>query len=69
MKKLIFAFVLFMTATVALNAQIKKTKNDAFQRGEKLTYGCYYDALLTGEVRAGIATFEIKKENKKDEDK
>jgi hypothetical protein len=69
MKKSIIAVVLFMSTTVALNAQIKKTKNDAFQRGEKLTYGCYYDALLTGEVRAGVATFEIKKENKKINDR
>lgn len=69
MKKLIIAVSLFMLTSTALEAQIKKTKNDAYQRGEKLTYGCYYDAMLTGEIRAGVATFEIKKENKKINDK
>lgn len=55
-----------MIALASLNgfAQLRVVKNDAFQRGEFLTYKAYYDALLTGEVVAGSCTFEIKDENK-----
>ena len=45
-------------------AQLRTITNDAFQRGEILKYRAYYDALLTGEVNAGVVTFEIKNEAK-----
>jgi len=58
----LIAAIFFTTNSFALN---QKPKNEAFQRGEKLTFSCYYDALLTGQVKAGTADFEITKENKK----
>jgi hypothetical protein len=45
-------------------AQLREVKNEAFQRGELLTYKAYYDAILTGEVIAGSCTFQILDENK-----
>jgi hypothetical protein len=38
--------------------------NSAFDRGEKLTYKVYYDAILTGKVIAGEAVFSINNDNK-----
>jgi hypothetical protein len=45
-------------------AQLKDATNDAFQRGELLTYKAYYDAILTGQVIAGSCTFAVSDENK-----
>jgi hypothetical protein len=45
-------------------AQLRVINNDAFKQGEVLTYKAYYDALLTGEIVAGTATFEVKNEVK-----
>jgi hypothetical protein len=59
---LIVFSVLFITKIV--NAQLRTITNDAFQRGEVLKYRAYYDAFLTGEVNAGIASFEVKDEVK-----
>jgi hypothetical protein len=48
------------------NAQsLKPVKNTAFIRGEKLKFKAYYDSFVTGKVTAGLATLEIKFENKK----
>jgi hypothetical protein len=46
------------------NAQLRVITNEAFQRGEVLKYKAYYDALITGEVVAGTASFEVKNEAK-----
>lgn len=65
MKRLIFISVLlsvFMTDT--FSQELRKVENTAFQRGEKLKYRVYYDAILTGKVTAGEVTLEITKENK-----
>jgi hypothetical protein len=45
-------------------AQLRVINNDVFQKGEVLKYKACYDALLTGEVVAGSATFEVKNEMK-----
>ncbi len=62
--KVIFAVIIVFIATNA-KAQLRVENNDAFQRGEILTYKAYYDAALTGEVIAGNAVFAINNENKK----
>lgn len=64
MKKFIVFVVVFCTAGAATFAQLRSVRNDAFQRGEKLTYSVYYQAALTGKVKAGTATLEVKNENK-----
>jgi hypothetical protein len=64
MKRFIIVIVVICTANTTIFAQLRKVKNEAFQRGEKLTFSVYYDALLTGKVKAGTATFEIKDENR-----
>lgn len=64
MKKSMFFLVLFCAASTTMFAQLRNVKNEAFQRGEKLTYNVYYDAALTGKVKAGSAVLEVKNENK-----
>ncbi len=67
MKKIVFVFVsmFFMLNVISLQAQeLRKHKNEAFKRGEKLKYRVYYDAILTGKVTAGMASLEVKSENK-----
>ncbi len=63
MKKII-VLVFFVFASSLAIAQLREVKNEAFQRGELLTYKAYYDAMLTGQVIAGGCTFEVKNENK-----
>jgi len=64
MKTRIFIAITVMLITMSSMAQLRVETNEAFQRGEVLKYKAYYDALLTGEVVAGVATFEIKNEAK-----
>jgi hypothetical protein len=64
MKKALILIVVFCTAGTTIFAQLRKVNNEAFQRGEKLTFSVYYDAALTGRVNAGTATFEVKEENR-----
>jgi hypothetical protein len=64
MKRLIVFIVVFCSASATMFAQLRSVGNEAFQRGEKLTYNVYYDAVLTGKVKAGTATLEVKDENK-----
>ena len=57
-----------MQSLCYLNApaqELRKISNDAFQRGEKITYRVYYDAIVTGKVTAGEAELEITDENQK----
>ena len=44
---------------------VKPVTNNAFSRGEKFRFRAYYDSFLTGHVTAGVATLEIRNENKK----
>lgn len=46
-------------------AQLRVETNNAFERGEYLNYKAYYHSVLTGEVVAGNCSFEVKKEDKK----
>jgi hypothetical protein len=64
MKRSVLLIVVFCTASTTMFAQLRKVNNEAFQRGEKLTFSVYYDALLTGQVKAGTAVFEVKDENR-----
>lgn len=64
MKKLMIVIVVICAASTTMFAQLRSVKNNAFQRGEKLTYSVYYDAALTGKVKAGSAILEVKDENK-----
>ncbi len=59
---LIALSAIFIASTT--QAQLRKINNEAFQRGEVLSYKAYYDAFITGEVLAGVATFEVKDEAK-----
>jgi hypothetical protein len=64
MKKLVFLSVVLSFLSISAFAQLRTVKNEAFKRGEKITYKVYYDALLTGKVTAGEAELEVKDEAK-----
>jgi len=38
----------------------RKTENQTFGAGEKLTFKVYYESLLTGKINAGTASLEVK---------
>ncbi|HRS54521.1 MAG TPA: DUF3108 domain-containing protein [Bacteroidales bacterium] len=61
------AFYLLLIPLISLSQELKlrTINNTAFQRGEKLVFRAYYDAILTGKVTAGEVTLEITNENKK----
>jgi hypothetical protein len=42
---------------------LRKIDNNAFQRGEKISYRVFYDSYLTGNVVAGEASLEIREDN------
>ena len=54
------SFLIVMGVTLHTQAQYRKVQNNAFKRGEKLTYRIHY-----GFIDAAIATIEITEENKK----
>jgi hypothetical protein len=54
---------LFSSAGVK-GQELKPVKNTAFIRGEYFKFRAYYDSYLTGKVTAGVATLEVKFENK-----
>jgi len=64
MKTRIFISTMIIFLAGNVSAQLRVITNNAFQHGEVLQYKAYYDALLTGEVIAGTATFEVKDETK-----
>jgi len=47
----------------------RQIKNEAFKAGERLQYRFYYDAVLTGKVTAGTGVMEVKKTDKKYNDR
>ena len=64
----ITAFLLyFLMGVFIANAthgqELRKIDNNAFQRGEKITFRVFYDSYLTGNVNAGFASLEIRPEN------
>jgi hypothetical protein len=64
MKTRILIAITVLLIANSSKAQLRVETNDAFQRGEVLKYKAYYDAILSGEVVAGTASFEIKDEAK-----
>jgi hypothetical protein len=65
MRKTIFLLIItFITATSLYAQQLRKVKNEAFKRGEKLKYNAYYTAPVIPNLSVGIAVCSIKKEHK-----
>ncbi len=60
----IIFFGIVLTAFSLYTLPKGNSNNNAFDRGEKLTYKVYYDAILTGKVIAGEAVFSINNDNK-----
>lgn len=60
-KILIGIFALYY-GTIVYSQDFRKINNKAFKPGERIKYRAFYDAVLTGEVNAGIAELEIKKD-------
>lgn len=54
---------LCLAATEGIGQELRSIENNAFQRGEKITYRVFYDSYLTGNVHAGTASLEIKENN------
>ncbi len=56
----------FVLLVVSVSGQgLRKIENNAFQRGEKISYRVFYDSYITGNVHAGEASLEIKEKNEK----
>ncbi len=63
---LFLAFCILHFAFCITTAQsLIPVQNGAFIRGEKLKFRAYYDSFVTGKVTAGVATLEVKFEDKK----
>ena len=63
---LILLLLIAHCSLLIVNAQsLLPVKNTAFIRGEKLKFRAYYDSFITGKVTAGVATLEVKFEDKK----
>jgi hypothetical protein len=63
---LVFLFFILHSSFSIVTAQpLATVRNGAFIRGEKLKFRAYYDSFMTGKVTAGMATLEVKFENKK----
>jgi hypothetical protein len=63
---LIFVFFIFHSSFFIIHAQsLVPVRNTSFIRGEKLKFKAYYDSFMTGKVMAGVATLEVKFEDKK----
>ena len=60
---LISAIPIFFLVAPVSGQDLRKIENNAFQRGEKITYRVFYDSYLTGNVHAGEASLEIRKDN------
>ena len=60
---LFFIFIFNSFCLKSQDKQLRKVKNDAFKRGEKLTFRAYYHSALTGNIQAGKAELEIKNDN------
>ncbi|MEI6575525.1 MAG: DUF3108 domain-containing protein [Bacteroidota bacterium] len=56
-----FSFLIFSSLSIVAQGT-RKIDNQAFKRGERLEFRVFYDALLTGQVTAGVASLEIGKD-------
>lgn len=62
----LITFLLFIFAFTGTFANpFDEVPNGAFGRGEKLTYVVYYKTFLTGKIKAGEITLEVKNDNRK----
>lgn len=61
---LFFVLVSFIPQPVLSQDTIRNINNEAFQVGERLKYGFYYDAWLTGKITAGYGVLEVKESDK-----
>jgi hypothetical protein len=60
---LLFFLVTISSGNPVSSQQLRKIENNAFQKGEKISYRVFYDSYLTGNVNAGVASLEIKPES------
>ncbi len=58
-------FILHSSFSIANAQSLMPVRNASFIRGEKLKFKAYYDSFMTGKVMAGVATLEVKFEDKK----
>ena len=58
-------FTIHCSLFTASGQSLAPVHNTAFIRGEKLKFTAYYDSYLSGKITAGIATLEVKFEDKK----
>jgi hypothetical protein len=63
LKTLFVLFLILFSTEILVSQEFRKVQNNAFHRGEKITYRVFYDSFLTGNVNAGEATLEIMKDN------
>ncbi|MEI7594879.1 MAG: DUF3108 domain-containing protein [Bacteroidota bacterium] len=65
-RNLLSLVIIFGLISLKSSAQeFRVIKNDAFQRGEKISYRAYYHSIVTGKVTAGICELEVTAENQK----
>jgi len=57
--------LLIAHCSLLIGQPLGPVKNTAFIRGERLKFKAYYDSFVTGKVTAGLATIEVKFEDKK----
>ena len=60
---LLFLVLMAPVPSVAQSKNLRVLENNAFQRGEKITFRVFYDSYLTGNVNAGVASLEIRESN------
>ena len=58
-------FIFHSSFFIGKAQQLVPVRNNSFIRGEKLKFKAYYDSFVTGKVTAGLATLEVKFEDKK----
>ena len=65
-EKSVLVFLILNFSFLFLHSQeLKSVPNNVFTRGEQFKFKAYYDSFVTGKVTAGVASLEIKFENKK----
>jgi len=56
----LFLLLTFFSQAVLSQDSVRRVNNEAYQVGERLKYGFYYDAWLTGKIIAGYGVLEVK---------
>lgn len=60
--RILIAIMILGCIATPFAQDLKKIEHKAFKPGERIKYRAFYDAVLTGEVNAGTAELEIKKD-------